>query len=193
MLSDEFGLRTVGHLVDDRHVHSSLPADERRKKPDRSGTGHHHRARLPSGAMADAVHLLPGLFDNARRLEKHAAHPESRVDLHHVFRRDAVTLRAVAVVLLDPTFCVKAVPAEVPFADAAIEARHRVRSPHDADHEVSGRDVPAGGGFEHTAERLVTEHEPVSSGRRPSVFAGDDLDVGATDSDGDRLDEDGPV
>jgi hypothetical protein len=39
----------------------------------------------------------------------------------------------------------------------------------------------------------VTEHQPRSAGGRPTVLAFDDLDVGPADTDGNRLDQHGPV
>ena len=73
----------------------------------------------------------------------------------------AVALRAVAVVLLDPPLGVLAVSTEIPFAHRAVDAGHRVGSPHDADHQVAHRDPSPGWRLEHTPERLVTEHQAI--------------------------------
>ena len=70
--------------------------------------------------------------------------PEPGVDLHGVLGTEAVALRAVAVVALDPVFGVLAVVAEIPFAHRTVAARHRVREPDDAHHEVPGGNRRAG-------------------------------------------------
>jgi hypothetical protein len=65
-----------------------------------------------------------------------------------------------------------AVAAHVPLADGTLRARNRIRSPNDADHEVSGNEAATVGRFDDTAERFMPEFEPVTpSGAAPYVPA----------------------
>src|SRR6185312_14404391 len=69
------------------------------------------------------------------------------------------------------------------------DARHRVLAPHDANDMVTLGEAAAVRRFQHAAERFVAEDQPVATGRRPAVGAGDDLAVGSTHAERQRLDQ----
>ena len=64
---------------------------------------------------------------------------------------------------------------------------------HYPDDEVARSETRAGRGFEDFAERFVAERQALLAWRRPSVLAGNDLDIGAADPDGPGLDQDRAV
>ena len=72
-------------------------------------------------APADALGVVPGLGEDAGRLEQHAKDAQIGVDLDGEFRLDAEALGAVAVPLLDAALGVAPVAAHVPFALGAGE------------------------------------------------------------------------
>src|SRR5262249_41352259 len=145
--------------------------------------------RLPESALTDRDDLLPRLRHDGGGLEEHAEQSERSVGSHGVLGLDAPALRHVAVDLLDASLRVAAVPAHVPLADRAVGARHGIGPAHDADDQIPGA-KPAGPRIDDATERFVTEDEASLAFRRPAVLALGDLDVGAADADGDRLDDD---
>jgi hypothetical protein len=104
----------------------------------RAGAGHEYAARLPPGAAADPLHVLPRLGNHAGRLEQHADPFQGWIDTHRVLRLDAIALRAEAVSLLDAAFRIEAVAAHVPLTAGAIRARHRVGAAHNRHDQIAG-------------------------------------------------------
>ena len=84
---------------------------------------------------------------------------------------------------------VSPVAAEVPLACRTAVAGDGIGPPHDRDDEVSRFEARARRGGRDRAERLVTEHEPLVTRRRPAVLAREDFQVRPADADRDRLDE----
>ena len=137
-VADELRLRPIRRAVEHIDLVVALLPHQRREQADRAGAGHQHPPRLPGvEAPADALDVIPGLGDDARRLQQHAELAERRIDLDGVARLDAKPLGAEAVQALDAALGVAAVAAHVPFADGAGRAGHRVGPPHDADDAVA--------------------------------------------------------
>ena len=140
--------------------------------------------RLPGvESPADALDVIPGLGDDARRLQQHAKLAQRRIDLDRVARLDAKPLGAEAVQALDAAFGVAAVAAHVPFAGGAGWAGHRIGPPHDADDAVADGKAAAGRRRDHLAIGFMTEHQPLAVRRRFAVSAGDDFPIGAADAE----------
>ena len=165
----------------------ALHAHQRREQADRAGAGDQQPPRLPGvEPPADALDVIPGLGDDARRLQQHAELAERRIDLDRVTRLDAKPLGAEAVQALDAALGVAAVAAHVPFAGGAGRAGHRIGPPHDADDVVAGGEAAAGRRLDHLAVGFMAEHQPLAAGRRLAVGAGDDFAVGAADAERQR-------
>ena len=98
-----------------------------------------------NGARAPMrLDVLPGLGDDAGRLQQHAERFQLRVELDREIRLDAELFGAVAVARLDAALGVLAIAAHVPFADGAGRARHRIGPAHDADHQIAALEAAAG-------------------------------------------------
>ena len=109
-------------VIEHVHVEAALRAHQGGKETDRAGAGDQQRLRLPGPrTLTDAFGVVPGLGDDARRLEQDAGHAERRIDLDKEIRLDAEKVRAEAVSLLDAALGVAAVAAHIPFADGAAE------------------------------------------------------------------------
>ena len=108
---------------------------------------------------------------------------QGRRHLDQEIRRDAISFPGIAMVLLNAPFRVIAVTAHVPLPDRAVEAGLGIgpaNYPHD---EVPGGEARTVRGFQDFAEGLVAESQSVGAGRRPTVVAGDYLDVGPAHPD----------
>jgi hypothetical protein len=127
--------------------------------------------------------VLPGLGEHARRLEQHARGAEARIDLHQETRRGAPALGGEPVGLLDAALGVATVATHVPFAERAIQARHRVGMSHDADDHVADAEAAVRGRIHDTAERFVAEHQPLVAGASFTVSTVDQLAVGPAHAD----------
>ncbi|PYR66169.1 MAG: hypothetical protein DMF88_17160, partial [Acidobacteria bacterium] len=104
-------------MVVDVHVEPLLRADERREQADGTGARNQRALRRPGArSPADLFRVIPGLGDDARRLEEHAEVAERGIDLHREAGLDAKAIRGVAVTLLDPSFCIPAIRAHIPLA-----------------------------------------------------------------------------
>src|SRR5918998_1192635 len=90
-------------------LRAALHAHQRGYQADGPGAGDQHPPRLPGGAAADPLDVLPRLGQHAGRLQQHAEVLQRRVDLDGILRMDAEALRAEAVALLDPALGVEAV------------------------------------------------------------------------------------
>src|SRR5215203_782432 len=165
----------------------ALHAHEGGEQADRAGPGHEHALVDRARARRDAVDLLPGLGEDARRLGEDAERPEVIGYRDGEVLLDRHELGAVAVERLDAALRVLAVPAHVPLAHGAAGARDGVGAPDDPGHQLAG--VEAAASLADTAEELVPEHEPLVSLRRLAVGAVEDLAVGAADAEVERLDE----
>src|SRR5439155_10488636 len=172
-------LRALRDAVEHVHFEPALDAEQGRQQPDGSCAGNEQDARTPSaGAMADALGLIPGFGENARWLEQNPEQPERRIDLDGELRLEPISLRAIAVALLDAALGVAAVAAHIPFADRACGTRNRIRTAYDADDEVAADEARPVRRLLDDAERLVAEHEPALAGRSPAVFSRYDFAVG---------------
>ena len=186
-LVDQFSFAAPVVMIEHVHVEPALRADQGGEKTDRAGAGDQKPLRREAArARADALGLIPGLGDDAGRLDQDAVHAERRIELDQKVRLDAEKIRAVAVALLDAALGVAAVAAHVPFADGAARARHRIGPAHDADDEIAGFEAAIGRRFLHLAERLVADDQTLLARRRPAIGAGDDLAVGAADAERQR-------
>src|SRR5580704_5698350 len=103
--------------------------------------------------------LIPGLGDDAGRLDQDTVHAERGVQFDQEFRLDAEKIRTITVALLDPTLGVAAVAAHIPLADGTVRTRHRVGPAHDADDQIAGLKARTRRRFLHLAQRLVPYHE----------------------------------
>ncbi len=82
---------------------AALLAHQRREQAERAAAGHQHPPRLPGvKTPADALDVIPGFGDNARRFEQHGKLAQLRIDLDGVARLDAKPLGAEAVQPLMP-------------------------------------------------------------------------------------------
>jgi len=171
-------------------VEAVVHPDQRREQPDRAGAGDQRGPRLPERPRAHRPDLLPGLGHHGGRLEQHPEDPQRGVELGVETRLDPPPLRHEAVDLLDAPLGVEPVAAHVPLTRRAVGARHRVRPPDDADHQVPGRQARHGPGIQDPAQGLVAEDEPLPARGRPAVGARGDLHVRPADPDGDRFDQD---
>ena len=68
----ELGLRSARVAVIDMHVEAALRAEQRGEQPDRAGAGDQHAARRRVVEPPDAIDMVPGLGDDAGRLQQHA-------------------------------------------------------------------------------------------------------------------------
>src|SRR5579883_2436579 len=80
--------------------------------------------------------MIPGLGDDAGRLQQYAEDAECRIELDREIALQPKLLGSEAVALLDPAFGIASVAAHVPFAGRTRGARHRVGPAHDADDEI---------------------------------------------------------
>jgi hypothetical protein len=145
------------------------------------------------GAAADPLQVLPGLGYDASRFEQHPEPPQGGIDAHGVCRLNAVPLHTEAVPLLDAAFRIQPVAAHVPLPHRAIRAGHRVGSAHNPHDQVAWYKPAVRWRFTHPPERLVSEDESLLPWGRTPIEARDDVPICATDSDGQRLDQDRPV
>ena len=154
---------------------------------DRAGAGDQQRPRSPGArTLTDALGVIPSLGHDARRLQQHGSDAERGIDLDQEIGLDAKELGAVAVALLDAAFGVAAVAAHVPLVDGARGTRNRIRPPYDADDMIAGLHAATGGRLLHTAERFMTDHQPVFARWSPAIRAGDDLTVRAANTERER-------
>src|SRR5207237_1645372 len=109
----------------------------RAHEADRARAGDQYPARRPARATADALDVLPGLGEHARRLEQHRRHTQRRAHVDEKFRRAAKALDREAVRLLDAALGVLPVAAHIPLAERAVDARQRIGLSDDPDHHVS--------------------------------------------------------
>ncbi len=137
-------LVVIEHVDREAALHSHHGGDQ----PDRTGAGNEQRAWLPPARTgADTLGMIPGLRQDAGRLEQDAEQTQARIDLDGEFGLDAEALGAIAVSFLDTALGVAPVAAHVPLAGGAGRTRLRIGPPHDADHEVARCEPAAGGGF----------------------------------------------
>jgi hypothetical protein len=106
---------------------------------------------------------------------------------------NAVALAGIAVPRFDPPLGVPAVGAHIPVPRRASRAGDGVGPAHNADDQVPGGKPGPRCRLGHPAQRLVPDDETFLTGRRPPVATADDLQIGATDANRTRLDQDRPV
>jgi hypothetical protein len=188
-VAHEIGLGPIGDLVEDVHLEPALARKQCCKEPDRAGPRDEHARRPPHGAGGNPVDVLPGLGDDARRLDKDAREAERTIDWNGEAGIDPEELGAEPVQSLDPVLGVLAVAAHVPLARGAARAGHRVGMPHDAGDVLPRRQPAALRRFDDFSERLVSQDQPVGARRCGAVFPVHDLDVGAADAHGERAHE----
>jgi hypothetical protein len=80
-------------------------------------------------------------------------------------------------VLFNAPLRVIAVTAHVPLSDRAVQAGLGIGPAHDPDDEVPGDEARTFGSLQDFAKGSVAESQAVRAGRRPTVVAGDYLDV----------------
>ena len=167
-VAHELRLGAVGDHVQHVRLEPALDGEQRGQQADRAGAGDHGAARPRAQAAEHGVDLVPGLGDDARRLEQHADAVERRVESHDVLGFDPPALGAEPVERLDAALGVAAVAAHVEAPGGAALARFRVGAADDPDDQIAGRDGGAVRPLQHAAERLVAEDEPVPpSGAQP--------------------------
>src|SRR3546814_2882390 len=134
------------------------------------------------------IGVVPGLGEDARRLEQHAQMTQGWVDADRKCGLDPEVFGAVAVELLDAAFGVAAVRAHVPLARCAVAAGHRIWPADDPDRPVPDGEAGAGRRLLDLPDRLMSEDQPAPAWWRPAIVAGNDLSVGPADPDrqGDR-------
>ena len=170
-------------MVEHMDVEAALRAQQCGEQTDRPGAGDQKRLRLPCPrAPADAFGMIPGLGDDAGRLDQHAGIAERTIDLDEEVGLDAEKIRTISVAFLDAALGVAAVAAHIPFADRAGGARHRIGPAHDADDAIAGAKSAVGRRLAHFTQRLVADHQPLLAGRRPAVGPRYDFTVGAADA-----------
>ena len=81
--------------------------------------------------------MVPGLGNDAGRLQQHAQAAETRIEPHQEVGLDPEPLGGVAVALLDAAFGVLAVAAHIPLTVGASEAGHRVGPPDDTNDQLT--------------------------------------------------------
>ena len=143
--------RTSSRLAARRRPGRAHARRGRAARPSAPPAGRPGRRRSParfaatsSGAMADALDVVPRLGEDARRLQQHAEQrrapdrpsPRSPARTGSARRRSRRSC-------LDAALGVSAVAAHVPFAGGAGDAGHRIGPPHDADHMVAGGEAAA--------------------------------------------------
>lgn len=179
--SDQCRFRALGDAVQHIHLQAALHAEQRGQCPDRSGPRHQHPLRLEPRPAADPFHLFPRLGHDRRRLQQHPDALQAGIELDRVVRLHAPHLRAVAVDLLDAPLGVLAVAAHVELAARASAAGHRIGPANHTDDQINGREPATGRCLTHTAERLVSQHHPITARWRPTVGALDDFLVRTAD------------
>src|SRR5258708_36304103 len=101
-IADEGGFHDGPVVVEDMHVEPALCAHHGSEQADRTRAGDQERPRPPcAGTAADPHDLLPGLGENAGRLQQNAEMLQGRIDLDDEIGLDAKPFRAVTVPLLD--------------------------------------------------------------------------------------------
>src|SRR5579863_9975799 len=137
-LADKLPLAAPVVMIEHVHIEPALRADQCGEKTDRAGAGDQEPHRRPSARTgADALGMIPGLGDDAGRLDQHAVEAERGIELDQKVRLDTEKIRAVAVALLDAALGVAAVAAHIPFADGATRTRHRIGPAHDTDDKIA--------------------------------------------------------
>ena len=132
------------------------------------GTDDQHLTRLPERPSADRRDVLPRLRENRRRLEQDPKDAQALVDLHRILGFDSPAIGHEPVHLLDASLGVTAVGAHVPFPHRAVRTGHGIGSPHDPDDVVADGETTRSW-VDHPAERLVSEDQTLTAGRRPPV------------------------
>src|ERR1700719_1360474 len=146
--------------------------------------------RLPRlGTAADAFDVIPGLGENADRLQQHAEQAEGRVELDDEFRFYSKMLGTVAVAFLDASLGVAAIAAHVPFSGRTGTARHRIWPAHDADDEISGDKPTFRRRSLHPSQRFMAEDQALLAGWRGAILSGNDLPVGPAHAERHRANE----
>ena len=125
--------------------------------------------------------MIPGLGDDAGRLEQHSGSAERRIDFDEKFRLDAEIVRAKTVPLLDAAFGVAAVAAHVPFPDSTSRTWDRIGAAHNADDGIASLEAGAGRRLFDLSEGLVADHKALRALRRPAVMAGYDFAIRSAD------------
>ena len=75
-LAHDLSLLQTVVMIEHMNVEAALRADHRGEQADRPGAGDQQRFRLPCArAPADALGVIPGLGDDAGRLDQHAGMP----------------------------------------------------------------------------------------------------------------------
>src|SRR3546814_5450153 len=109
-IADELRLWPVGDAVEHVDVQPARRADQGGEQADRPRAGHQEGPGLPGGrAVADPIGVVPGLGEDARRLEQHAQMTQGWVDADRKCGLDPEVFGAVAVELRDAAFGVAAV------------------------------------------------------------------------------------
>ena len=187
---DQLRLAPAPVAVEHVHLELAFGAHQRRQQPDRAGARYQQAARPPRfRSGADPLDVIPCFGQDAGRLEEHAQKSERGIDPHRELRLDAKAIRTIAVAFLDTTLGVKAVAAHVPFAGGAGTARNRIGAADDADDEVAGREAARARRALDAPQRLVPQDQPRLAGRRGAVLAGNDLAVGAANTERHRAHE----
>src|SRR5438105_5858706 len=122
-LTDEIGFAPRVVTVVNVDFQLALYPKQRAHEADRARAGDQYPARRPARATADALDVLPGLGEHARRLEQHRRHTQRRAHVDEKFRRAAKALDREAVRLLDAALGVLPVAAHIPLAERAVDAR----------------------------------------------------------------------
>ena len=92
-----------------------------------------------------------------------------------------------------PRSVVLAVSAHVPLADGAVWARHGVRSPDDAGHQITLFERGVRARIDDAPQRLVPEHQTRLALRSPAVLSLNDFDIGPAHPDRNGFHEDRPA
>src|SRR5579862_6141142 len=170
-------------IVEHMNFQPSLGSDECREQADRASAGHQERSRLPTArTAADAFGVIPRLGNHARRLDQYAFGAERLIELDEKFRLDAEKIRAKTVPLLDAALGVKAVAAHVPLSDRAGRTRNGIGPAHNAYDKIANVEAATGRRFLHSSQRLVADHQPLLTRRRPAIRAAHNFSVGPADS-----------
>src|SRR4051794_12696244 len=94
---------------------------------------------------------------------------QKRIDADGIIRGHDPPLGCIAVDLLDPAFGVATVAAHVPLAMSARTAWLGIGPTDDADDQVTRIKPAIRRRRDHLPQGLMTDHQPVSSGRSPPV------------------------
>jgi hypothetical protein len=106
-----------------------------------------------------------------------------------MLRLDGKTLAAEAMDLLDAMFRVQSVPAHVPFARRTAGARDGIGTADYRHYQICGPKAAAVRCSDHSADRLVTDHESITARRRSAGASFNDFPISAANAEGKRLDQ----